>query len=339
MLKASNGRRTGAGLLCVALMAVAATPAFAETPAPTTDDYLEIVASISPESLASTAEANSQDSENAEYFESEVFVSVPWQADDAAVLKGDLNELQVKLPFSDVAADAILLQDGVTLFDNGNSSVTIPVARDDGSLQILTVIDSEEAPSRYDYRISVPTGGAMTLDEASGVVMIKDATGEFAGVVAPAWARDANGTDVTTKYEINGEILTQVIDHTSAAKYPVVADPWLGVQLFSNFSRDWYKNQYRHNAFVTPLGAVILGGGGGVGGYLAGQAVFRGAGWSEWKARYPGITAKATNQQQYNCHVTASVYGLPFTKDYNLEQVRANFPNWLPTVAKHRCNW
>lgn len=83
-------------------------------------------------------------------------------------------------------------------------------------------------------------------------------------------------------------------------------------------------------------GGVEGCGGGGVGGYLAGQAVFRGAGWSEWKARYPGITAKATNQQQFNCHVTAGVYGLPFTKDYNLEQVRANFPNWLPTVAKHR---
>lgn len=248
------------------------------------------------------------------------------------------RELRITLPFAEEASDGIILDNGVIAFDNENESVTVPVLHEDGSLQILTVIEGIEAPTRYEYDISIPEDGSMTFLE-NGVVLILDSNGGFLGGVAPAWAKDATGKELPTWYEIDGNTLTQIIDHTAATEYPVVADPWLGITLFTGFKRDTYKNDYRYGAWVTPLGAIILSGGGGVGGYIAGQAVFRGAGWDEWKAKWPAITNKATLQQQYNCHVAAGLYGLPFTQDYNLERSRANRSNWVDGVLTHRCNW
>ncbi|PZE87058.1 hypothetical protein DEI91_01840 [Curtobacterium sp. MCBD17_032] len=265
-------------------------------------------------------------------------VAVPKDASDGAVLSTGDRELTVSLPFAEEAASADTSTDGVATFDNGNASSTTPVVHDDGTLQIVTVIDDAGAPTRYDYDLSVPSGGEMVLRE-DGVVVIIDGDGGFAGAVAPAWAKDADGTAVPTRYEVDGNRLTQVIDHAEAAQYPVVADPWLGITLFTSFKRDTYHSDYRYSAWVTGPGAIVLSGGGGVGGYAAGQAVFRGSGWDEWKAKWPAITNKATLQQQYNCHVAAGLYGLPFTQDYNLERYRVNRSNWVSGVASHRCNW
>ena len=41
------------------------------------------------------------------------------------------------------------------------------------------------------------------------------------------WARDANGAEVPTHYEITGTTLTQIIDHRMEPyAYPIVADPF-----------------------------------------------------------------------------------------------------------------
>ena len=45
--------------------------------------------------------------------------------------------------------------------------------------------------------------------------------------VAPAWARDADGKPVPTRYELRGSDLVQVVEHTTGNfRYPVTADPW-----------------------------------------------------------------------------------------------------------------
>jgi hypothetical protein len=49
------------------------------------------------------------------------------------------------------------------------------------------------------------------------------------GIEAP-WARDADGRAVPTEYRIEGDSLVQTVRHQGAA-YPVVADPWLGMDL------------------------------------------------------------------------------------------------------------
>ncbi|WP_440215277.1 hypothetical protein [Curtobacterium sp. SAFR-003] len=326
----------GVGLLCVAAMAGTSTVAFADDTEQV--DAMAAVEGIAPEVLEGVASPDSADGDASTYVASGVDITVPKDAGDGAVLQAGNHELTVSLPFANQAATAVDVGGGLTTFDNQNSSTTAPIAREDGSLQILTIIDDASAPTRYDYDLSVPSGGQMTIRE-DGVVIISDRDGGFAGTVAPAWAKDATGAPIGTHYEVQGNTLTQVVEHAPGTQYPVVADPWLGITLFKSFKRDTYHGDHRYSAWVTGPGALVLSGGGGVGGYAAGQAVFRGAGWDEWKAKWPAITNKATLQQQYNCHVAASVYGLPFTQDYNLERYRANRSNWVAGVASHRCNW
>jgi hypothetical protein len=323
------------GLLAGPAFAGSAT---AEEPSSDLDQLLSVIDSVAPESLESVAATESTVDEAVTYSTELTTVEVPRAADEVTTLGGLKHDLQISLPFAEQASDGVVGDDGITVFDNLNSSVTVPIVHEDGSLQILTVIEAAGAPTRYDYNISVPTGGSMQMLENGGV-LVTDTGGHFVGAIAPAWAKDASGNSLPTRYEIDGETLTQIIEHTAATEYPVVADPWLGVRLFNSILRGTWRGDYTYNATMTTAGIVILSGGGSVGGYLAGQAVFRGDGWTEWVTSWPAITNKPTLQQQYNCHVLGGAAALPFTGAYNLERAQTNRPNWPLDVSSHHCNW
>lgn len=288
-------------------------------------------------SAATDAVTASPEDESVWHSESGASVVVATEAIGGVTVNALDRELQVGLPFADEASDAVAVDSSAVAFDNGNGSTTLPVVHEDGSVQIFTIIDSADAPTRYDYDVSTPDGGTLTELE-NGAILVTAADGAFVGVIAPPWAKDASGTEVPTRYVIEGNKITQVVEHAEGTQYPVVADPWLGVTLFSYVSRTTYSGDYRYNGFPTVGGALILSGGGGIG-QLAGQAVFRDSGWAEWKAAYPAVTNKATLQQQYDCHVLAGYYGLPFTGEWNIERVRVNKPAWLSGIVTHRCNW
>jgi hypothetical protein len=313
----------------------AATPPEGEV-----EDVLAVVAAATPDTVAAAASVptTGDGTDAIDATVSGVDVAVPSAAQDGIAVSDRSREVSIGLPFADRAGPAEVLGDGVVSYDNDNGSTTVPIVLEDGSVQVNTVIEDASAPTRFAYELGVPQGGSVTLEE--GMVLVRDAEGAFVAIAAPAWAKDAGGADVPTRYELSGSTLTQVVDHAEGTTaYPVVADPRFGIQLFAGFKRDTYGGDYRYSAWVTGLGAVVLSGGGGVGGYLAGQAVFKGAGWDEWKSKWPAVTNKATLKQQYDCHVAASVYGLPFTQDYNLERFRANRSNWTSGVVSHRCNW
>ena len=145
-------------------------------------------------------------------------------------------DISVGLPFSDQAQPATVEAEGIVSYDNGNGSTTVPVVKEDGSVQITTIIDNSDAPARYAYTIALPEGGYLEQLEA-GMVVIRDAEGAFHGGVLPAWAKDADGSDVATHYEIDGGVLTQVIEHDATTTFPVVADPAVGGGLLAGYSR------------------------------------------------------------------------------------------------------
>lgn len=104
--------------------------------------------------------------------------------------------------------------------------VTLPCANQAGHAD-------SGAPGRFDYGLSLDPGSTLVID-ADGVVEVLDASGAMTAGVAPAWAKDASGADVPTHYEVSGSTLTQVVDHSSPGiAYPVVADPFLGINLLS----------------------------------------------------------------------------------------------------------
>lgn len=315
-------------------------PAGAEDPSLDSEQLLSVIEAVVPEVLENTVPPSSTAEEAAAFSTEQTEVTVPRSADDEATLSGLDRELQISLPFADQASDAVITDEGIATFDNNNGSATVPIVREDGSLQILTVIEGPEAPTRYDYEISVPEGGSMELIEG-GAVLITDGDSNFVGAVAPPWAKDATGASLPTHYEVEGETLTQVVEHSAGTDYPVVADPWFGIQLFFNFTRGSWRGDFTYSGTVTVAGAAVLSGGGGIGGYFVGQAIFRANGWDEWRVRFgsDAMTNKATLKQQYDCHVAAGLAGLPFTGPYNLERAQTNRANWGSNVHIHRCNW
>ncbi|WNM26590.1 hypothetical protein RN607_10310 [Demequina capsici] len=121
----------------------------------------------------------------------------------------------------DVPRDA---GDGAVTFDNNNDTSTVPVVKDDGSVQVLTTIEGTDAPTRFDYDLTLPAGATLSLDEYGGAYVLAADGVTLVTAVAAAWAEDANGNPIPTHYEVSGSSLTQVVEHrANSTAYPVVA--------------------------------------------------------------------------------------------------------------------
>lgn len=98
----------------------------------------------------------------------------------------------------------------------------------------VDLVPATSTPNRYAYPVSVPGGGSLKLDD-QGSVSVLDAKGIWVAGFAVPWAKDANGAAVPTHFEVDTNRLVQVVDLTSApVAYPVVADPWLFINLISS---------------------------------------------------------------------------------------------------------
>lgn len=258
---------------------------------------------------------------------------VPISPDEPISVEGYGDRtVSLQLPFSEQTEAARVLNDGTAVFDHDNGAQSIPLLKDDGSVQVISVLTDASAPSEYEYDFSAP-GLEQIVQDEDGFLTLLDAEGDYLGGVAAAWAKDAEGQDVPTRYEIDGTTVTQVIEHTGDdIAHPVTADPWLGIDLFSETSNDLYEGELRVNAQKSTWGQVNHTPG------PAGWAVFLNAGWDELVDKQPRVTEKTTLHQQYNCHV-AGGYG-QIAGDWNLEKIRPNrTTHWSYGVAVHRCNW
>lgn len=211
-----------------------------------------------------------------------------------------------------------------------DSVETVVVPRDGGtSIQYFTIIDKSSDPSEFSFVFE-----GFDLDVGvDGLVATANNGDEWR--LAPAWAKDANGRAVPSRFELRGETLVQVVDHTKADyAYPIVADPFLGRHLFKNLSQDTWKGDRVYNGDLTAFGWVIYTGAGYVPGLPAGQYVINNHGWAEWVARWPAITNKPTLRQQFSCHALGALAA----GTWNLERARKNQPSWHSWFSK-RCNW
>lgn len=325
----------GAGLTLV-LASAGVAPAVAAPAAD--DDVLGAVTAAAPESIRAVANVTTTSTGEAAIDATleGVDVTVPTDPADGVTV----DDVSIDLPFAARADDAIVERPGVVSYDNNNGSTTVPVVRADGSVQINTVIENAGAPRRYEYALDIPAGASM--QEASGSILIVGVDGELVGGVAPAWATDANGTAVPTRYEVDGTTITQVVEHDATHTYPVVADPWLGSNLFGTMSKSTFKTKPKYTGVLSGWGSAVYSGiaqGGGIAGAAAGQAILRDAGWSEWKSRLVGSNPAATLKQQYDCHVLGGYAVWLSGVHWDLEAVRSSNPNWLNNVNGHRCNW
>lgn len=260
---------------------------------------------------------------------------VPSDPSESVVLASTQGpDLEIGLPFSGDAVNAVELLDAALAYDNGNGSTTVPVSKSDGSVQITTVIEDSTAPTSYRYEIGSAEGSQLRLFEDGGVV-IESTTGEYLGGVATPWAYDANGTAVDTWYEVEGSTLVQVVAHDAGSyAYPIVADPWLGIKLFSYVK----ANRTVEGQPVVDLQPSVWGM--AQWGTPQGQVIMETAGWTEavtWSsATRSALEGKQSMRDQFVCHA----YGSPFAGEWNLERFRVNRTvHWSYGVAVHHCNW
>ena len=158
-------------------------------------------------------------------------------ADGISIAGANGTDIEIGLPFAQ-AADEGELVDGSLVYDNNNGSTTTPLVHDDdGSVQVLTTISDASAPTSYEYDLQLASDARLVLN-ADGSVDILSGAGAVLGTIAAPWASDASGAPVPTRYEVEGDSLTQVVDHKGAI-YPVVADPKIsfGWKIYLKYSK------------------------------------------------------------------------------------------------------
>jgi hypothetical protein len=225
------------------------------------------------------------------------------------------------------------------VYDNNNGSASAPVFRKDGSLQVITVIATPDAPTRYPYELDVPSG--VTIERAGEALMLVN-DGKLVAGLAPAWAVDAAVQSVPTHYEVQGATITQVVEHHASYTYPIVADPWIGINLFKSITVDKYKSQPRVNLDLSDWGWAVYSGlaqGGGAVGVALGQAILNDSGWNEAVGKSSTVRSaldKPSQRQQFECHALGALNA----GTWNLEKFRPNRTrHWSYGVAVHGCNW
>lgn len=219
--------------------------------------------------------------------------------------------------------------DGTVVFQTKDSYSVVPLPHEDGSVQLINVLADSTAPERFEYNFSSSTPVSVVLRD--DMAIIEDAAGNYLGGVTTPWAYDSLGVAVPTHFEVDGNTLVQVVDHTSKNyAYPITADPYAGQMLFQWINIDNADGDKRVNLQPTVYGRGVA------------PWVMTGAGWSEamaWAQPYPigpTLGSKATLRQQFDCHA----FGNAFAGVWNLERFRRDRTVvWTNGVAAHRCNW
>lgn len=244
----------GAGATIASFALVAALGA---VPAQAADDVTDVSASEVEEALAGVSPALLESAVDSAATTTAAAVtggegagaSIPQDPSDGVDLTVGASSVSIGLPEVEGASTAVELDSGAITYpsDNGVANTVVPFS--DG-VQMLTTIASADAPESFSYQVDVPQGGAITLAD-DGTAVISDAEGSPLITTTAPWAVDANGTSVPTRYEVDGNNLIQVVDHTTGDfAYPIVADPtyWWG-------GKEWWSSA-RVNVSLVSAGVA-----------------------------------------------------------------------------------
>ena len=114
---------------------------------------------------------------------------------------------------------------GSVVHDDVAEDAAVVVRPTGEGVQSLVVVEGAEAPTSYRFPIEVDGAPARLASRTDGSVEVRPAgSSRVVAVVLPAWATDARGRPVPTRFQLRGGSLVQVIDHRGAT-YPVTADP------------------------------------------------------------------------------------------------------------------
>lgn len=220
------------------------------------------------------------------------------------------------------------------VYQDDTKTFTNQVAVTDLGLEVLTVLNSEEAPKAYDFETG--TDGSVRLEKATGsqdVILVYNNDGLVVAVIENMLAKDANGKAVKTVFDIRNNVITQRIDtQDSSITYPITS----GINVYSTGSAadllDWFNDAHwiwRADGVSLRLYAKD---------WCKSANVTTALKEATWAAVYNYFRTEGhwSNtegmRKQYLCHVDYAKY----EADWNLEPWRPNVSYSQTVVA--RCN-
>ncbi len=267
--------RTTAIAVATAMAVVIAAPVAtmaAENRGPQTDNSINVSTNEVRQALAYTPgvlDASGQSSTSGDADSAIVAatagatIDVPKDASEGVTI-ADANgtALDIQLPNADQAGNAKQVAPGVVAYDGTNGSANAVQTDENGGVRMLTIIDNPNAPTSYDYKVTVPTGGRIELTPQGGAVVLTN-DGRIITMVNTPWAKDAKGKQIRTWFTTDGATLTQHVQHNvRGVVYPVTADPWWNpLSWFSGFT--WVRGVKVLAKKIGPWGWVICAAGGG----------------------------------------------------------------------------
>lgn len=161
----------------------------------------------------------------------------------------------------DAHTDISIGNRGELFYEGIDETTTTVLPKVDGSLQLITTIPDSASPTNFSYTVR---GDNISSHEKTpdGAIFFLDKSGNAVGGLAAPWAFDAEGTPVPTWFEVTGETVTQVVDHLNGSfTYPIVSDPYLGMQLYEWASVSFLNQRpgaYAINAKPTLWGYAVV---------------------------------------------------------------------------------
>ncbi len=179
-----------------------------------------------------------------------------------SAIASDGTSIGMKLPNS---AKNMQNVNGVMVTDPTAEAVAT-VTPQSGGYQVAEQLSGPSAPTSYSYKLNLPTGykpmietngfgGSIVALSNAGNGVALDKTNTI-GFINPAWAVDANGNSVPTRYTVSGKTVTQTVDTSAVTAWPVVADPRVsfGWVIYVHWSHTEVQN-ILIQAFFVGIGA------------------------------------------------------------------------------------
>lgn len=293
-------------------LTVAASPARADEPTATAEAAFTNASRLNdPENLDFSPLNN-----GTEVIEgTETTVELSSEGAKSLMLRSRSEAISVKLPIPESVERSESEGVGTVFADNDFPGATV-IGKSDGSVQIATMIDSTEAPSSFQYKIESNSRLQLNI-ESDGSVSIFGQDDNWIGGISAPWAEDASGGSVPTHYTVEGNTLTQHVDVGPDTKFPVVADPYLGMKLIKKTAWARKNNKYSPTLKVYP---TFWG--------RTASSIARGYAWKETLAKtkrkgWPNPNT-ASMRNQFYCHFDFVRIRAPRKVSWNLDSKLPN---------------
>ena len=138
----------------------------------------------------------------------------------------------------------VLVNDNTVLYKDEDFGVGVEAF--EGGIRQTFIIDNSDAPAYFVVEFELPENGRLEFatdddgnTDGSVLLYASDVENDTFGAIDIPWARDKNGEEVPTRFEINGNLLIQHVDHSDDFTYPIVADPTAFSNYFTNSYWQW----------------------------------------------------------------------------------------------------